>query len=351
MNIIFIYIFVMIPKGIQNLGNTCFLNACVQILLQTFELDILEQPQYISLAKKDILEYHFYNEWKLLKEHINNPTNDSTVISPNSFIMSIHQVAQQKNRTLFSGFAQNDIPELLLLFIEIIHSCFAHEVKFTIQGTTQNKIDEMAMQCYKMKQTYYEKDYSPLIDIFYGISISSILSILINDYSVLSSVSEPYFILDLPICGNTLYDCLDQYVSPEILENENAWFNEKTQQKENVFKQLAFWNFPKILIITFKRFSSSGVRLCKTMEFVEFPLHGLELSKYVKGYNASKYTYDLYGVCNHIGNVTGGHYTSFVKTKENQWFHCNDEHIEKVENPLHIITPIAYSLFYRCVSI
>jgi ubiquitin C-terminal hydrolase len=114
---------------------------------------------------------------------------------------------------------------------------------------------------------------------------------------------------------------------------------------------MTFWNFPKILIIIFKRFSSSssssGVQLSKKMEFVDFPLHGLELSKYINGYNATKYKYDLYGVCNHIGNITDGHYTSFVKTKENQWFHCNDDIIEKVENPLHIITPIAYSLFYR----
>jgi len=340
----------MIPKGIQNLGNTCFLNACIQILLQTFELDILEN--HIP-PKKEILEYRVYNEWKLLKQHINHVENTSSVISPNSFIMTIHQIAQQKNRTLFTGFAQNDMSEFLLFFIEMIHSCFSSEVKYTIHGTKQNKIDDLAIQCYEMKKKYYEKDYSPLIDIFYGISVSSILQE--NDYSILSSVSESFFLLDLPIYGNTIYDCLEQYISPEILENENAWFNEKTQQKEKVLKQISFWNFPKILVINFKRFSSSsseqGIRLCKRMEFVDFPLYGLDLSKYIKGYNASKYKYDLYGVCNHIGNVVGGHYTSFVKTKENEWFHCNDANIEKVENPLHIITPIAYSLFYRCVSV
>ena len=335
----------MIPNGIQNLGNTCFLNACIQILLQTFELDILENIP----IKKDTLEYHLYKEWQLLKQ-----TQPQSIISPKSFIIAMHQIAQQKNRTLFTGFAQNDMPEFLLFFIDIIHTCFSSHIQYTIHGTKKHKIDELAIQCYKMKKIYYEKDYSPLIDIFYGISISSILSPS-NSSSILSSISEPYFILDLPICGNTIYDCLDQYISPELLENENAWFNEKTQQKENVFKQITFWNFPKILIITFKRFSSisceQGIRLCKRMEFVEFPLHGLDLSKYITGYNASKYKYDLYGVCNHIGNVVGGHYTSFVKTKGNEWFHCDDTIIEKVENPLHIVTPIAYSLFYRCVSV
>lgn len=118
---------------------------------------------------------------------------------------------------------------------------------------------------------------------------------------------------------------------------------------------MSFWNFPKVIIITFKRFYSiqmnNEIRLCKKMEFIDFPLNDLNLSKYVKGYNASKYKYDLYGICNHTGNVMGGHYTAFVKTKENEWYHCNDAIIEKVENPLHIITPMAYSLFYRCHAV
>ena len=90
-----------------------------------------------------------------------------------------------------------------------------------------------------------------------------------------------------------------------------------------------------------------GMQLCKKTDFVDFPIDNLDLSKYIQGYNASKFKYELYGVCNHIGNVMGGHYTSFVKNKENQWFHCNDTIIEKIENPQQIITAMAYSVFYR----
>jgi ubiquitin carboxyl-terminal hydrolase 8 len=333
----------MIPKGIQNLGNTCFINACMQILLQTPELDysIIETEM-----QKNIPETKIYNEWKSCKESVENPA--ISIISPISFIEAIHQIAQLKNQVLFSGFAQNDMPEFLLFFIDNLHNHLKCEIQYNIFGIQQNDTDKLAIQCYEMMKTKYEKDYSPLIDIFFGISVSNISSL---DKYPLSSISEPYFVLDLPIYGNNIYDCLDNYVSHELLDNENAWYNEKTQQKENVFKQISFWNFPKIVVFTFKRFSSTitreGIHLLKKMDFIDFPLDELDLSKYICGYNASKYKYELYGICNHMGNVMGGHYTAFVKTKEKQWFHCNDTIIEKIENPQQIVTSMAYALFYR----
>lgn len=333
------------PKGIHNLGNTCFLNTCMQILLQTYELDLPNNNNNTN-SGENILETQIYNEWRLWKQNLNNSNID--VISPNSFIINIHQIAEKKNRVLFTGFAQNDMPEFLLFFIENMHIYFKREIEYNIRGNIKHKIDKLAVQCYNMLKNRYEKDYSPLIDIFYGISISTIYSL---DKQFLSSVSEPYFILDLPISGKTIYDCLDQYISPELMENENAWFNEKTQQKENVYKEITFWNFPKIIVFTFKRFSTEtsnrGIHLSKKTDLIDFPLQDLDLSKYIRGYNAYKYKYDLYGICNHIGNIMGGHYTAFVKNTENQWFHCNDTIIEKIEYPLQMVTPMAYSLFYR----
>ena len=85
----------------------------------------------------------------------------------------------------------------------------------------------------------------------------------------------------------------------------------------------------------------------KIADHVQFPLEDLDLSKYVKGYNANQYKYDLYGVCNHVGNVSGGHYTAFVKNAQNNWNHYNDNQIEKIENNQLIISQAAYCLFYR----
>jgi ubiquitin C-terminal hydrolase len=150
---------------------------------------------------------------------------------------------------------------------------------------------------------------------------------------------------------------LNEFIRPEIIEGENAWFNEKTGKKEDIQKKTRFWSFPKILIITLKRFSLDGSS--KISQSVEYPVNNLDLTPYVCGYGAEKYKYNLYGVCCHYGTIQGGHYTSIVKdffvkdffvkdfsVDDVSWFHYNDHLIQHItEN--EIVNPNAYCLFYE----
>ena len=136
-------------------------------------------------------------------------------------------------------------------------------------------------------------------------------------------------------------------VKPEQMTGENAWYNEKTKKKQDISKTMCFWNFPKILVVTLKRFSPDG--MYKINSVIDFPLVDLDLSSYVKGYNSKNYVYDLFGVCNHMGGVEGGHYTSFVKNVSGKWVHYNDTVVEIVADAdIHrIVSPMSYCLFYR----
>ena len=68
---------------------------------------------------------------------------------------------------------------------------------------------------------------------------------------------------------------------------------------------------------------------------------------YVVGYKKENYKYELYGVCNHSGGVSGGHYTSYVKNANGKWYHYNDTSVTEVNNKESIVSPKAYVLFYR----
>jgi ubiquitin C-terminal hydrolase len=334
-------------SGLANLGNTCFLNSCVQVLNYTYELfELFENTSIQKYTKHDMKDYSIVKEWKDLREVM---CSNNGVVSPNRFVFYVHHLAREKECELFTGWAQNDMPEFLLFLIECMHNSISRSVKMVVRGDPVNNTDNLAIQCYNVLRQTYEKEYSEIMDLFYGIYVSQIKSVDTGEcYTVRP---ELFFIMDLPIpppsaaSTVTIYDCFQLFTQPEIMEGENAWFNEKTNQRENIQKQIMFWNLPNILVITLKRFSSMGNR--KIDYVVDFPLDDLDLSKYVQGYNPNKYVYECYGICNHMGSVMGGHYTAFVKNAANEWIHCNDNHIDIVKNPRDMITPMAYCLFYR----
>ena len=335
--------------GLANLGNTCFLNSCIQILNNTFELiELIEKKQNENNLKL-ISDSNIIKEWNDLR---NVMWNNNGCVSPNKFVYNVQQIAKEKNRELFTGWAQNDMPEFLLFIIDCIHNSISKQITMNIKGNPQNDLDDLAIKCYSMLKTIYSNEYSEIMEIFYGVYVSEIISL---DETVKHVITpENYFILDLPIDlyikhhenrPSTIYDSFNLFTKPETLEGDNAWFNENTNMKESIKKRILFWSLPSILVITFKRFSHTGTD--KISELIDFPINNLDLSKYVCGYNSKNYIYDLYGVCNHMGNVMGGHYTAFVKNANNTWVHYNDTNVEIITNANMIITPSAYCLFYR----
>lgn len=331
--------------GLANLGNTCFLNSCIQVLNHTYELhEFLNSNGYKRHMKPGLIDCTVIEEWNDLR---NIMWSQNGLVSPNKFVYNIKRVAGQKGRDMFTGWAQNDLHEFLLFLIECMHNSISRKMHMNISGKSENSVDDLALKCYGMLKDVYSKEYSEIMDMFYGIYVSQIISM---DKKVYSTKPESFFIIELPIPSNkscTLYDCFDHFVMPESLCGDNAWYNENTKTYENVIKTMTFWNFPKILVITLKRFSPDG--LSKTNNLIDFPIDNLDLSKYVKGYNPSQYIYDLFGICNHIGGVSGGHYTAFVKNSTGVWLDYNDENVNELPSSVqsHIITPMAYCLFYR----
>lgn len=327
--------------GLVNLGNTCFLNSSIQVLSHTYELQEFFNSNKFNKHIKNIIDSELLKEYDELRKVM---WSNNGIISPNKFIFNVHKIARAKDRDVFTGFDQNDMPEFLLFMIDCMHNSICRPMDVSISGDPKNDIDNIAIKCYELIKNVYTKEYSEIMDIFFGIYITEISSVKKNN--IHRTIPEHYFMLNLPIFsgGCNIYDCLDKFIDYELLEGDNQWFNEKTNKKEDVNKRLIFWSFPKVLIIVLKRFSEDGSK--KNSALVNCPIKNLKLTKYVKGYNASKYIYDLFGVCNHMGNLNAGHYTSFVKNINNEWLHYNDDKISKIDEK-NIITPMSYCLFYR----
>jgi ubiquitin C-terminal hydrolase len=327
-------------SGLANLGNTCFINSCIQILSHTYELNEFLDVETYKKKMKNKYDSALLIEWDSLRKIL---WNENCIVSPGRFIKTVQKVASIKGQELFTGYSQNDVAEFLLFLIDCFHNSLSREIKFTISGNPENEKDILAIKCFKMIENNYKNDYSEIWNLFYGVHVSEISRT--DNGKILSQTPEPYFMINLPIPPDnkspSLIDCFNHYVEGEVIENYN---DENTNETINIKKKILFWSFPNILAIDLKRFNS---RFQKNQIFINFPLDDLDLSSYVIGYKKEIYKYELYGVCNHSGGVMGGHYTSYVKNANGKWYHFNDTSVTEVGLNVSIISPKAYVLFYR----
>lgn len=328
-------------SGMANLGNTCFINSCMQVLSHTNKFnEILDNKNTYKKLNK-VGDTLILLEWNNLRKML---WKENCVISPGKWIDTVHKVAKLKGALLFTEYSQNDSQEFLLFIIDCFHNSLKREVDMNIKGNIKCKQDKLAYNCYEMIKKLYEHEYSEVLNLFFGIHVSQIVRH--DSDEVLSYNPEPFFITDVSIPEKksvSLENCLDEYSNYEHLTGDNQWYYEKEKTKIDVKKNIVFWSFPEIFVVTFKRFKNS---LKKNQMYIDFPFTNLNLSKYVKGYEKTKYVYDLYGIINHSGNLMGGHYWSYIKSADDKWYNFNDTIVKEISEK-DIKTNHAYCLFYK----
>jgi len=344
-------------SGLANLGDTCFINALLQIISHTYELnELLNGDGYKSKLNKCV-ESELLSSWDELRLLM---WSENCTISPGGFIHAIRKISKIKKNNMFSTISQNDMPEFLTFLFDIFHTALKRKVTMTIDGNPKNKRDKMAKMCYEMMQKEYTENYSEILNMFYGIHVSTLTSVGVaksND-EYLSIRPEPFMVISLPIPSEapskqdhiSLMDCFDLNCESELMEGENAWFNESLGKKQNVYKRLVYWSLPEIMVIDIKRFEYNYKTdsFVKNQSNIKIPIENVSFSKYVEGYNKDSYVYDLYGICNHHGDENFGHYTSTIKTADSRWFNFNDSTVKEIQiKGSEIIGNTPYCLFYR----
>ncbi|XP_069069919.1 ubiquitin carboxyl-terminal hydrolase 50-like isoform X2 [Pleurodeles waltl] len=276
--------------GLRNEGSTCYLNSILECLFMT--------PEFTNsiLSERDVIVNADRTVKKVQKLFIDLRFGNSTP-STRKLMNSLGiESGKQQDVEEYFRFLLNSIPEKMeaqkLFHIQVVHS----------------------ITCEKC-----------------------------NTKDVI-----PYTWLSLPVSikeeNPSVQAAIDSFLKKLRFEGENRCYCENCGSKQDSISRNYFISLPRVLVIHLKRYEIYRGHFQKkfTAVSVENSLK-IPLKK-----GADHAEYELFALCHHFGGLTGGHYTSEIKSSEdNQWYSFNDSNVMVVPPRETKKSETAYLLMYR----
>jgi len=341
------------------MGNTCFLNSALQALLRcppllthflTYDVPIREPSN-----KKDIVSAFntlLRDFWSVVPKPGQRPS-----LAPGGFLGSLYKVLRDADDDWHSRGRQSDASEAISKLLEYLHDAMYYKVEMGTTGTITTQSHNSQVKAIESWQSFFQKEYSPIVKNFYGQTRSTITC---DVCGTCSERFEPFLTIKAPIPGAeieggtvpTLAMCLEKaYAAEDIPDYDCA----TCKKKSKATKRETITHLPDVLLVAIKRFvavqAGPGIVTKKVRGKVEWDLDEMDFMPYrtfprdpftgVKGaemIEANKYA--TVAVIEHSGTMEFGHYEMYSRSG-NQWIHCNDSYIGDVPAQ-NVITKDSY---------
>jgi len=320
--------------GLVNLGNTCYMNTCLQNLIHSKEFI------YRLLAKKNLIDdektpisKEFYN----LCEEI--ATTKKRAISPDDFKYIIGRGHPQ-----LRGTGQFDTQEFCRILLEDINREL-NEVEFMSEYKELSTTNKTKIECDKdFDNLFRSRENSIIVDSFYGQ--------IINIFTCKCKFESYSFqkILDFPLLLPSKKDYANiKDLIADYFDEEEVKFSKKCEncKSKTVHKKIVRMSQPpNILILSLQRINERTKK--KNNCEIEFS-EELNLKKYIDedcGHK-SEYKYYLYGIGHHSGTINFGHYYANIKIDDKIWYEFNDSKVKEIGDKIDTKSNSVYVLFYK----
>ncbi|PKI82969.1 ubiquitinyl hydrolase 1 [Malassezia vespertilionis] len=376
------------PRGLRNMGATCFLN----VILQSFLYNPLLRNYFLSdrhnaalcAIGKDCLACEMD---KLFAEFFSQ-SDGKGPHGPTSFLYAIWMDSSSAE---LSQSGQHDAHEMFISALNGIHNALTQHAMdrgrlphFPIDapdaneqlyqrsdrslGTREKQLDhgegcpcvihrtfcgvlQSSVTCLRCAKVTHTRE--PFLDLSLDVRANALGTVEESELKKRSAKKDDKKTRAVPPKTETqnLLSCLVRYCSPEHLA-EASYRCSVCRHSSRAVKQLALLHLPPVLCIQLKRFEHSTAAT-KVDDHVQFPLQldirecCLVSQKETNGAPAKDpvaFVYDLFTVVVHEGTLSSGHYTNYSRWKQ-QWYRFDDDKVAPA-TIAQVLQARAYQLFY-----
>lgn len=375
----------LLPRGLLNRSNWCFVNAILQALLACppfynlmKSLSSVIHPLKQSKSKTPMLDavLEFINEFSVLEtQQINKPQKKDKNRKKDDIVTGIslepgyvyNMLLNLEDETfkVVDG-RQEDAEEFLSCLLNGLSDEMSGKMKL-VENDQPEEIDEVdddddddwkevgarGRSCVTRRVADVSQDTTPIQALALGLCRSCVKSEAGDN----SATLQPFYTLQLDIQDDSITSVSDALIQNFASEKLDGYICSKTKKEIEAFRNLSLEELPPILILHLKRFVYDGMTggVQKVMKQIEFSVD-LEISKSILSAecraNTKQRQYKLFSVVYHNGReATKGHYvTDIFHTGYSSWLHCDDSTVsptceQSVLSPSPTSAP--YILLYR----
>ncbi|XP_070692195.1 ubiquitin carboxyl-terminal hydrolase 2-like [Pempheris klunzingeri] len=321
--------------GLDNSGNSCYLNAVLQCLCCTVPLveHLLNQDNRKQLARSKCRVAEVFV--RLLEEMWLGRSSSCAPVEARSVLCSI--------LPQFDNYSQHDAQELLLFLLNALHD----DVKKVAKRQMRSSIRQQRQD--KNRHCATAVGESTIVSNLFEGQLSYTTLCMLCDHQAYNT--QTFTVLSLPIPTDvikcSIQDCLSLFFEQTILTGGEQMLCSACGLRGETAALTCLDKPPEILILHLKRFGCKGKNPVKLRTNVVFSTK-IDLTQFLSSplQNTSYSSYRLYAVVNHTGHLNMGHYTALCHNALTRTWHCfDDSAVREVRDSL-VQSPNAYMLLY-----
>jgi ubiquitin C-terminal hydrolase len=327
--------------GLANIGNTCYLNSAFQALRKAKPFaEYFGTDAWTNHRHEDRKGHELATQVATLVSALSEP--GSNMIVPSKFLKSFLETARDFNEDIRFG-AQADAAEAIQILLDSLHTQQAREVNMDITGAAGTTEQAELVKSLESWATFFRKEYSSLIETFYGQTQTKVIC---QGCNACSTRYEPWGVLKVPIPGAekvgntapTLNECITAAFASETID-DYACDGCKTKGPARMEHSIS--RFPKHIILSIKRFTNQGSKVRARIPYDE---NAIDMTNH-RSWSTIQgtATYRVMSTIEHLGSSRGGHYIMRAR-EEDAWYIYDDGNVVECKEG-GVAGPDTYVLF------